>query len=537
MVEQQQQQEPEVGVDVMVQKVTYAAVKRRWWIVTPMVIGALLGCVASTRVSNHYESEAAILVAHQQVSERYVTPNDTSDLRETLLLVEDTILSRTQLLQIINDFDLYPEQRKRLAPEDLVELMRSHITIAAMEKTPDSKDLNSFKISFEGTDPHVAQEVTSRLTTLFIQGDLNSRISTATATTEFLNQHLQSAADNLKQQEARVRDFKMQNLGQLPEQSQANMSILTGLHAQLQNTESVLGHAREQQVFLESLISHYRSLSSAGVAIPGAPSSVSPADETKQELSQLRTQRADLLARYTEQYPDVVKLDEQIKELQAQLDASSKAASAKDATAKSVPLTEPTSADVNLAQYNSQLEANHAEIANATADEKRLEAQIAEYQSRLNMTPVREQQLADLLRDYDLSKKNYDDLLAKETQSELATSLQEHQQGAQFKIIDPASLPMKPSSPLHAKIALGGLAAGLAVGVGIVLLFEMLDHSLLDEKDLSRYFSFPLMIGLAALPTPQEKKKESLQHMLEWAAAAAACFLVCVSEFYICRRG
>ena len=172
MAEQQ-----EVGFDVMVHKVLHVVVKRRWWLLAPMVLGALLGCAASRVIANTYSSEATILVAHQQVSERYVTPNDTSDLRETLLLVTDSILSRTELLQIIKDFDLYPQKRKRLAPEDLVELIRSDITIAALEKAPDQKDINSFKIAFTATDPHLAQEVTNRLTTLFIQGDLQSRVA------------------------------------------------------------------------------------------------------------------------------------------------------------------------------------------------------------------------------------------------------------------------------------------------------------------------------------------------------------------------
>ena len=230
-------------MDVMVQKLLHVATKRRWWLLVPMVVGALLGCAASRVIPNSYSSEATILVAHQQVSERYVTPNETSDLRETLLLVTDTILSRTQLLQIIKDFDLYPRKRNRLAPEDLVELMRSDITIAPMEKTPDQKDLNSFKISFSGPDPRVAQEVTNRLTTLFIQGDLESRYKRSIETTEFLDEKLQAAAESLRQQGARVRDFKLQNLGQLPEQQQGNVGILAGLHTQLQNTESELSHA------------------------------------------------------------------------------------------------------------------------------------------------------------------------------------------------------------------------------------------------------------------------------------------------------
>src|SRR5271169_6875162 len=116
----------------MIHKLLRVAMKRRWWLVVPTVVLGLCACAASTQVPNHYESEAMILVAHQQVPERYVTPNNTTDIREALLLVTDMILSRTQLLQIINEFDLYPKDRKRVAPEDLVELMRSDITITTV---------------------------------------------------------------------------------------------------------------------------------------------------------------------------------------------------------------------------------------------------------------------------------------------------------------------------------------------------------------------------------------------------------------------
>ena len=96
---------------------------------------------------------------------------------------------------------------------------------------------------------------------------------------------------------------------------------------------------------------------------------------------------------------------------------------------------------------------------------------------------------------------------------------------------------MKPSSPMHLKIALGGLAAGLGLGLGVVFLLETADHSLLDEKDLTRCFSFPLMIGLPALPTLSETRKRTRLRVLEWVAGTALCLLVCASEFYVYRRG
>lgn len=530
--------EQDESLDVMISKLLHVAVKRRWWLLVPTVVVALGACAASMVLPNRYESVATILVAHQQVPERYVTPNSTTDIREQLLLMTDEILSRTELLRIIDEFGLYPKNRKRLAPEDLVELIRSDITIQPTSKGTDPKDLNSFTISFTSTDPHMAQEVTSRLTTLFTQEYLKSREEQSTGTTNFLDEQLQAAAADLKQQESRLRDFKMHYLGELPEQQQGNLAILGGLHAQLQNTMTSINRARQQQVYLESLLSQYQDLAAAGVAAPGAVV-VSPAETIKAELARLRNERADLLARYTEQYPDVVKIDEQIKEAEAMLAASTKGLEpAKGETSKeSAKSANSPERDTATAQLKSQLEVNRLEIQDAVTEQKQIESRIAEYQSRLNMTPVREEQLADILRDYDLSKKNYDDLLGKKTQSELATSLEIHQQGAQFRLIDPPSLPMKPSGADHMKISLGGLAAGLALGVALAFLLETKDHSLLDEEELRRIFPFPLMVGVPMLLSKVEQRSRSRVAALEWLVGTALCLLVCATEFYIYRRG
>jgi uncharacterized protein involved in exopolysaccharide biosynthesis len=361
-----------------------------------------------------------------------------------------------------------------------------------------------------------------------------------------LDDQLQVAAAELKEQESRLRDFKMQHLGELPEQQQGNLANLTGLQAQLQNTVATITHARQQQAFNESLLSQYQNMAAEGIAPPGGPVVVSAAETARAELDKLKNERADLLARYTDKYPDVVKLNEQIKEAEAALSAAEAAPptppKGSDPTKGETSKESAKSAispqrDTAIAQLQSQMEANRLEIQDGLKEQKRIEAEIAEYRARLNMTPVREQQLADILRGYDLSKKNYDDLLNKKTQSELATSLERRQQGQQFRVVDPASFPMKPSNPAHVKISLGGLAAGLALGIGLVFFLETNDHSLLDEKDLTRHFAFPLLVGLPVLQVIAEERKRSRLHMLEWLVGTTLCLLVGATEFYIFRRG
>jgi polysaccharide biosynthesis transport protein len=531
---------PEQGenLDVTLDRFLRVAVRRRWWVLIPGTLIALGTCLTSQVLPNHFESEATILVEPQQVPERYVTANTTIDLSEVLLVMTDAVLSRTQLLRIIDEFGLYPKERKHMVPERLADLMRSNIKIEPLEKASDSKNLNAFKISFTGDGAQTAQKVTNRLTTLFINENNESREEQSAGTTNFLADQLEVAAADLKQQESRVRDFKMSFLGELPEQQQGNLAILAGLQEQLQNTMAALGRAREQQVYLQSLLSQYQDLAAAGVAVPGAPVA-SPTETIKAELARLQGEKADLLARYTPKYPDVVKIDEQIKETEALLAAATEAHEAtKDGTdQKSSKPARSTAKDSNVAQVESQLEANRLEIQNDLSEQKQIESHIAEYQRRLNLTPVREQQLAELLRDYNQSKQHYDDLLAKKTQSELATSLERRQQGQRFRIVDAPSLPMKPSSPDRVKISLAGLAAGIAVGLGLAFFAEIRDHSLRDEQELRRIFAFPLLIGVPLLLSKSEEQRRARAVVLEWLGGVILCLLIGVTEFYVYWRG
>lgn len=530
--------EQEVSLEQSLNKLLQVAIKRRWWILVPASAIALGACVISLLLPNRYESTATVLVQRQQVPEHLVTPNTTVDVREALLTMTDAIISQTQLLRIIDEFGLYPVEKTHLAPEQLVELMRHNIVIEPVKKLGEPDDLNTFTISFAAADPHKAQEVATKLTNLFIEESDKSREKQSEGTTNFLSGELQAAAVDLKQQESRVRQFKMQNLGELPEQQEGNLAILAGLHTQLQSDLATLARAKEQQVYLQSLLSQYERMTPSEVTTPGS-GVANPQETIKAELSRLRNERSDLLARYTPEYPDVVKINEQIRETEALLAASApvqkppqEGAAPENSKSAAVPANNPATA-----QVRSQLEANRLEVQNASEDAKQLEARIADCQARLNLTPVREEQLSSLLRDYDEAKKHYDDLMNKKTQSELATSLEIRQQGQRFNIIDPPNLPRKPSNPEQLKISLAGLLLGLAVGAVLALLVDTRDHSLRDEQDLRSAFSFPLLLGVPVLLSKVDERRQAQRAVLEWVLGTALCLLICVTEFYVIRRG
>ena len=180
--------------------------------------------------------------------------------------------------------------------------MRRDIQIEPLESVGADfrKDVTSFKISFVAGSPQLAQEVTSKLTSLFIEQNLETREHQATTTTDFLREQLDAAKIRLAEADEQVRGFKMQHLGELPEQQAGNLAIIAGLQSQLQITMASLSRAQEQREYLEAL-SEDRALTVAN------------------NLARLKSERAKLLDQYTAQYPAVIKLNEKIALTEASL--------------------------------------------------------------------------------------------------------------------------------------------------------------------------------------------------------------------------
>jgi uncharacterized protein involved in exopolysaccharide biosynthesis len=171
-------------------------------------------------------------------------------------------------------------------------------------------------------------------------------------------------------------------------------------------------------------------------------------------------------------------------------------------------------------QIESQLQANQVEIANRESSIESLKARLGEYQGRLNMTPATEQELDDLTRGYDQSKANYDDLLKKKDQSEMATSMEEMQQGERFTILDPPSLPSKPSSPNRLKFCGIGLGVGLALGLIVAGGFEFFDDRLHSEKEIKSLLPMGVLSDIPIITNAADEQKEKQRLTLGWAATA-----------------
>jgi polysaccharide chain length determinant protein (PEP-CTERM system associated) len=515
--------------------------RRRWWILLTACAITLATIAVVQLLPNRYTSDATVLVIQQQVPERYVVPTTTTDVSQALQGMTQEVLSRSRLLSIIDAVGLYATERNHLAPEQLIERMRRDLDILPLESGTERRNVNSFRISFVADNAQRAQEVTARLTSLFIQENVKMREHQATVTTDFLQEELDAVKTQLAHKEAVVQSFKMQHLGELPEQQQGNVQILASLSAQLQSAGAALSRAQEQRAYLESLLRGYQGLGARDTATAGGPAvhaTASPTATLEQDLSRLRTERNALLGKYTASHPDVVRTDAEIAKTEALLAQAQSLPRAPEPQETGSPaVLSSRRDDAPTAQIKSQLEANRVEIENLTKDANQLKEKIARYQERLNATPVREQELTGMLRDYDLLKQNYADLLKKQLESGLAVSLEKHQEGQQFRVVDPPSLPTVPSSPKRLKISLGGAAAGLLLGLALAFLMDTTNRSFHTEKELSQLFPVVLVLGLPLLLTPAQQRMQAWRLAFEALAGCVLVAVVCIAEFYVYRHG
>src|SRR5580658_1400161 len=491
--------------------------RRHLHFLVPLFLGWIIVWGVSWVLPPRYLSSTLILVEQPTMPKDYVTPNVNDDLQERMQSITQQILSRTRLLRIIDQLNLYAAPRSQPSPDQKVDRMRKDIDI---ELVRDARNqITAFNVSYSSRDPLVAQRVTSELTNLFINENLEVRQQQSQDTTTFLEGQLETAREALSSQEEKIREFKGQHVGELPAQVGSNLQILAGLQSQLQTEEDALNTAKQQRVYLETLVNQYRTLQGSPKTEGGTPTGLPAVDE---ELNKLRAQLADLSSHYTDRHPDVRALKEQIAKTEKMRDQI--AADLKASAAQANSNTTPDAADMRdasspMVQLQGQLQANRVEIANRERSVEELKAKVTDYQARLNQEPVREQQLSDLTRGYEQSKANYDELLKKKNESAMATSMELLQQGERFRIIDPPSLPLQPDFPNRLKFCVIGLAFGLLLGAVVAGAFEKMDDRIYEEKELQKLLPVPVISEIPAMASATDEHDERRRLWLGWAVA------------------
>ncbi len=462
--------------------------RRYWWILPiSIVLCTALGWVGSQALPKRYTSQTMVLVEQPSVPEKYVEPVGTQDLNHRLATMQEQILSRTRLQPIIEKFGLYPNERGHMHIDDLVEKLRSDVSVKPVEAMQGTgpHQLPGFYISATFNDPQLAQQICTEITSMFLEQNARQTEQQATRTTNFLGEQLTEAKRKLDEQDAKLAQFKRENLGKLPEEAQANLSMLGGMNTQLESNTQALSRAQQDKTFNESLLSQEEAnwkLRQTGGQNP---------ETADQQLTALQEQLTTLLARYTPDHPDVIKLQSQIAETKRRMAEPQKAPT-------STPNVQSAHEPPQIQQLRAKIRQDDQNIASLMHEQAQIQAQTRQLQGRVQSTPMVEQQYKEMMRNYDTANEFYKELLKKSQSSTMATNLVHEQDSEQFRVYDPPSLPIKPSFPNVAYFVGGGFGGGLAIGLGILFLIATMDKTIHTERDAELSLKLPV---LTVVPT------------------------------------
>jgi uncharacterized protein involved in exopolysaccharide biosynthesis len=232
----------------------------------------------------------------------------------------------------------------------------------------------------------------------------------------------------------------------------------------------------------------------------------------EQKIAELEAQLATLRSKYTDDYPDVARIKRDIADLERMAEASVQGGGTAELTDKTPQEPEQIqNLRVQIRQYEQMIE-------DRTAQQDELHRRIRELQTRLQASPAIEQEYKALTRDYQAALDFYTGLLKGRDQAEMARNLEEQQQGEQFRILDAANLPDRPSFPDRLLFSIGGLGGGLAIGLGLTLLLEMRDTSVRSDKEIEALLRLPV---LAVVPTLKPSTRTATVHLAPEPAARA----------------
>jgi polysaccharide chain length determinant protein (PEP-CTERM system associated) len=476
----------------------YIAILRRRWVLIVIfaVAGAPLAYGISRFLPNRYKSQTLVLVDRPSVPEKIVQSLDTEDLAQRLSSMQQQILSRSRLEPIINQFGLYSNEVNKVPTEELVARLQKGIEVTPilpMAETQ-SRQLPGFYVNVTLGNARTAQQVCTAVTSMFIEENLRLRQQHSEDTTQFLANQLVEAKTNLDEQDAKLAAFKSRYLGSLPDQEQMNLNLLSNMTSQLDAATQALARAQQDKSFAESMLTQQ-------VAAWQATQTGHSPETLEQQLAALQTQLATLQSRYTDDYPDVIKTKNDIAALKKQIaTGDTQKTSADNKTPKNS--LEPT----QIAQLRAQVHNLDQVIAEKAREQEQIKQQIRLYQDRVQSTPAVEQQFKELTRGYQTALESYNELQKKRDESAMAAELERKQQGEQFRVLDPANLPDKPSFPNRPLFAVGGLGGGLAFGLGIAFLLEMKDSSLKTERDVEFALRLPVLAMIPEIkPVSPEK--------------------------------
>lgn len=481
----------EAGINEQIREYLDLARRRKLWILLITLGVSVVVAVVVFRLPNLYRAETTILVNPQKVTENVVQSTVSGNVADRLSTIRQEVMSPTQLGQLVDELNLYPELRGKASMQGLVARMQNSTSIEVSDSG--GQRLSTFRIDFTDQDPRQAARVANRIAGLFIERNLKARQVQLNGTSDFLETELQATRSQLEEKERTLQAIRSRNLMDLPESKQYHLEAMNSLRDQLRNSSDRAERDRQSKVYLQSM---------AGITAPTIDLDqqvISNKTPYQSQLQRLELQLKDLQLRYGPNFPDVRKLRTEVNQLKAKAEAEKS-------------LTEVPEAPVPVHQrevHNPVLDAEvnklDQDIEEQTKIQADLQNQIQFHVGKLQQVPIFEQQIAGLMRDYESLKNHYNQLQEKKLSAQMAGELETHQVGERFEVIDVAVPPEGPFRPKRGLMIMGGICAGLLFGLCVAFAIEISDESVRNEREASQIFGKPILAGIPKIVDHKER--------------------------------
>ena len=463
--------------------------RRKWWLVVPIVASIAVGALLVRYLPKLYRASATVAVAASGVSTSLVGQSAPLDNEERLRAMSQQLLSTPTLARVARE-----ERLGDGANDAVIGRLRSAVTITVPDPvatTNEPRHLDTFIISYADADPARTQRITNRLASVFVDESSKTREQRAEHTSAFIASQLTASQARLAELEARLRRAKESHIGQLPEQTQANLQTLSGLRQQIDANATSLRGEQDRLSIIERQIDGMKQ--SASDLAAAAPRAGGPASETPSQarVTTLQHELAAARLSYTDKHPEVVRLTDELATARREAAAEhARPAAERVAQLDTDPAYRQLVADREMSRLRIR------ELSHAEADLRR---QVGIYQARVESAPMVEQQLSSVQRDFDFEKQQYGELSTKLRAATMAESVERNRRGEQFTVLYAAAYPTEPIKPVPLRVMLMSIVAGICLGAALTLGREYLDRSIHNVRELRDELDLPVLGEVARI--------------------------------------
>lgn len=458
---------------------------RRWIALAIAWPVLILGGIGVTLMSDRYEANAKVYVDTQTVLKPLMSGLAFQpDIDQQVAMLAKTLISRPNVERLVDLPSIGYNKKGPYSRDREIERLMKDIKVAPATN-------NLYTLSYRDTNPQRARHVVQSLVELFVDSGVGGKQRDSEEARRFIDEQIHTYEIKLTESENRLKDFKLRNFGVVSATNQDYFGRASALSDEIAKLRVDLSAAEHSRDALK------RELSTEDPQLPIDPAQATAAPtETSIRLDTQKRQLDDLLRRYTDEHPDVVATRRTIAQLERQRQSE---LAANRGTGRGAA-TSPVYQKIRIS------------LAEAEASVASLRTQLAVQQSRLDQirstagkVPETEAELAQLNRDYDILRKNYDQLVARRESAFLGVKLDQSAQLADFKMVEPTRVDPKAVFPNRQIMALLTLVSAIAIGLGVSFGLSQIFPSFHLPSDLREISGRPVLGAVSMFVSPTAK--------------------------------